>query len=95
LYFQVLGFAQNIDLNKGTKKTVITPKYNLNMLMKKSYQFLINRKTYRFLLDTGAINLITKNLAETLKPKGLQEIKVSDANYNKSSMNFVELQISP
>jgi hypothetical protein len=31
------SFAQNIDLNKGnTKKTVITPKYNLNMLMEKS-----------------------------------------------------------
>jgi hypothetical protein len=30
------SFAQNIDLNKGIPKTVITPKYNLNMLMEKS-----------------------------------------------------------
>jgi hypothetical protein len=35
--FKFSFFAQNIDLNKGnTKKTVITPKYNLNMLMEKS-----------------------------------------------------------
>jgi predicted aspartyl protease len=91
--FSSFSFAQNIDLNKGNTKeesyyTEIQFEYvNGKIIM----PILINEKTYRFLLDTGAPNLITKKLAETLKQKSLQEIKVSDANDNKSSMNFVEL----
>lgn len=87
------SYAQNIDLNKGNTQedsyyTEIQFEYVNGKII---IPILINEKTYRFLLDTGAPNLITKKLAETLKLKGLQEIKVSDANYNKSSMNFVEL----
>ena len=87
------SFAQNIDLNKGNTKeesyyTEIQFEYVNGKII---IPILINEKTYRFLLDTGAPNLITKKLAETLKQKSLQEIKVSDANDNKSSMNFVEL----
>jgi predicted aspartyl protease len=91
--FSSFSFAQNIDLNKGNTKeesyyTEIQFEYVNGKII---IPILINEKTYRFLLDTGAPNLITKKLAETLKQKSLQEIKVSDANDNKSSMNFVEL----
>jgi predicted aspartyl protease len=91
--FSSFSFAQNIDLNKGNTReesyyTEIQFEYVNGKII---LPILINEKTYRFLLDTGAPNLITKKLAETLKPKNLQEIKVSDANDNKSSMNFVEL----
>jgi predicted aspartyl protease len=91
--FSSFSFAQNIDLNKGnTKEESYYTEMQFEYVNGKIIiPILINEKTYRFLLDTGAPNLITKKLAETLKQKSLQEIKVSDANDNKSSMNFVEL----
>lgn len=91
--FSSFSFAQNLYLNKGK-----TQEQNYYSEIKFEYingkiiiPILINDKTYRFLLDTGAPNLITKKLVDILKPKSLQEIKVSDANDNKSLMNLVEL----
>jgi predicted aspartyl protease len=91
--FSSFSFAQNLDLNKGK-----TQEQNYYSEIKFEYingkiiiPILINDKTYRFLLDTGAPNLITKKLVDILKLKSLQEIKVSDANDNKSLMNLVEL----
>lgn len=45
----------------------------------------INGKTYRFLVDTGAPNVISKEVYEEIKPQLLQSIEVGDIN-NKSAM---------
>lgn len=91
--FSNFCFAQNISVNKGN-----TQEQNYYSEIQFEYvngkiiiSVIINEITYRFLLDTGASNLITKKLASILNPKSLQEIKVEDANDNKSSMNVVEL----
>lgn len=93
IVFSNFCFAQNISVNKGN-----TQKQNYYSEIQFEYvngkiiiPVLINEIKYRFLLDTGASNLITKKLASILNPKSLQEIKVEDANDNKSSMNVVEL----
>ena len=91
--FSSFSFAQNLDLNKGKTQeqsyyTEIKFEYTNGKII---IPILIKDKTYHFLLDTGAPNLITKKLVEILNPKRLQEIKVSDANDNKSLMNLVEL----
>lgn len=93
IVFSNFCFAQNISVNKGN-----TQKQNYYSEIQFEYvngkiiiPVLINEIKYRFLLDTGASNLITKKLASILNPKSLQEIKVYDANDNKSSMNVVEL----
>lgn len=93
IVFSNFCFAQNISLNKGN-----TQEQNYYSEIQFEYvngkiiiPVIINEITYRFLLDTGAPNLITKKLTSILNPKSLQEIKVNDANHNKSSMNVVEL----
>lgn len=93
IVFSNFCFAQNISVNKGN-----TQEQNYYSEIQFEYvngkiiiPVIINEITYRFLLDTGASNLITKKLASILNPKSLQEIKVEDANDNKSSMNVVEL----
>lgn len=91
--FSSFSFAQNLDLNNSKTQeqsyyTEIKFEYTNGKII---IPILIKDKTYHFLLDTGAPNLITKKLVEILKPKSLQEIKVSDANDNKSLMNLVEL----
>ena len=91
IVFSNFCFAQNISLNKGN-----TQEQNYYSEIQFEYvngkiiiPVIINEITYRFLLDTGAPNLITKKLTSILNPKSLQEIKVNDANHNKSSMNVV------
>ena len=86
-------FSQILTFNKGNAQ-----EQNYYSVIKFDYEngkiiipVLINEKTYRFLLDTGAPNLISKNFAAILKPKKLQDIKVSDGNNNQSTMNVVEL----
>lgn len=93
IVFSNFCFAQNISVNKGN-----TQEQNYYSEIQFEYvngkiiiPVIINEIKYRFLLDTGASNLITKKLASILNPKSLQEIKVYDANDNKSSMNVVEL----
>lgn len=93
IVFSNFCFAQNISVNKGN-----TQEQNYYSEIQFEYvngkiiiPVIINEIKYRFLLDTGASNLITKKLASILNPKSLQEIKVEDANDNKSSMNVVEL----
>ncbi|MDD1444048.1 retroviral-like aspartic protease family protein [Dolichospermum sp. ST_sed3] len=86
-------FAQNISFNKGN-----TQEQNYYSEIQFEYingkiiiPVLINEITYRFLLDTGAPNLISKQLTTILKLKSSQEIKVGDTNDNQLSMNVVEL----
>lgn len=85
--------AQNINLNLGNSK-------ELNYYSEIPFEYvngkiivsvLINENKYRFLLDTGAPNLITKRLSTILNLESLQELKISDANQIKSTMNIVQL----
>lgn len=85
--------AQNINLNLGNSK-------ELNYYSEIPFEYvngkiivsvLLNKNKYRFLLDTGAPNLITKRLSNILNLESLQELKISDANQIKSTMNIVQL----
>lgn len=85
--------AQNINFNLGKSK-------ELNYYSEIPFEYvngkiivsvLINENKYRFLLDTGAPNLITKRLSNILNLESLQELKISDANQIKSTMNIVQL----
>lgn len=93
IIFTNICLAQDINLNQGNAK-------NPNYYSEIPFEYVngkiiipvqINNKTYKFLLDTGAPNCISKNLTINLNPKILNEIKVSDANDNKSVLNVVEL----
>lgn len=85
--------AQNINLNLGNSKesnyySEIPFEYVNGKII---VSVLINENKYRFLLDTGAPNLITKRLSTILNLENLKELKVSDANQIKSTMNIVQL----
>nr|WP_315207336.1 retropepsin-like aspartic protease [uncultured Flavobacterium sp.] len=93
IIFTNICLAQDINLNQGNAK-------NPNYYSEIPFEYVngkiiipvqINNKTYKFLLDTGAPNCISKNLTINLNPKILNEIKVSDADDNKSVLNVVEL----
>lgn len=88
-----LCYSQNINFNQGTIK-------NEEYFTELQFEYVngkiilpikINNKTYKFLLDTGAPNIITKNLNTVLNPEILQKINVSDANKNISMMNVVKI----
>ncbi|GAA4810493.1 aspartyl protease family protein [Litoribaculum gwangyangense] len=51
----------------------------------------IEGKIYRFLFDTGAPNLISKNLWETITSKSAKTISVSDANDKEQQMEIVKI----
>lgn len=85
--------AQDVNFNLGNSK-------ELNYYSEIPFEYvngkiivsvLINENKYRFLLDTGAPNLITKRLSTILNLESLQELKISDANQIKSTMNIVQL----
>lgn len=52
----------------------------------------INGKPGRFLLDTGAPNLISTTLAQTLKAKSLSNTKAKDANGNSEALSVVDIE---
>ena len=52
----------------------------------------INGKTYRFLVDTGAPNVISKEVYEVIKPKFLQSVVVGDANNKSGVLDLVVLE---
>lgn len=88
-----LCYSQNINFNQGTIK-------NEEYFTELQFEYVngkiilpikINNKTYKFLLDTGAPNIITKNLNTVLNPEILQKINVSDANKNISIMNVLKI----
>lgn len=51
----------------------------------------IEGKTYRFLFDTGAPNLISKDLWDKIGSKAIKNISVSDANQKKQSMELAKI----
>ncbi|GAA4883084.1 hypothetical protein GCM10023311_01500 [Flaviramulus aquimarinus] len=51
----------------------------------------IEGETYRFLFDTGAPNLISKNIWEKIGSKTMKQITVSDANQKKQRMELASI----
>jgi predicted aspartyl protease len=51
----------------------------------------IENETYRFLLDTGAPNLISKELSEKLNLKKNRSIKTVDSQGNQSVLDYVKI----
>ncbi|MBE8714888.1 retropepsin-like aspartic protease [Sphingobacterium hungaricum] len=49
----------------------------------------INGKVYRFLVDTGAPNMISRELYDLLQPQFLKEISISDSNNKKQNIDLV------
>ncbi|WP_425075489.1 aspartyl protease family protein [Psychroserpens sp. S379A] len=52
----------------------------------------IKGKTYRFLLDTGAPNIISKEVYESIQPKNNRTLSTSDANAITQKLEFVTLE---
>ena len=88
------SYAQKIDLNIGEIK-------NKNYFDKIIFEFVkekvlvpvkIEGKTYRFILDTGAPNVISKEIYDLVKPKLIKSIPISDANDVEKTMDVVLLE---
>lgn len=75
-------FGQNVNFDEGNiaqKKYFETIPYEF-VFGKIVIPVEINNKSYRFLLDTGAPNLISKEIYEALNINKLDSILISDAN---------------
>ncbi len=87
-------FGQKLNLNQGE---VASEDYFEEV----DFEFVKNKivvpvtidgKIYRFILDTGAPNVISKELYELLNPKLIDTISVSDAHENKETLKLVSLE---
>lgn len=92
--FVVTVQSQGKILKKGKVKT-------RNYLETLSFEFEKNKiiipvkiqdKTYRFLLDTGAPNIISKELMEAIQPKLVETLSTSDANNIRQDLKVVSLE---
>lgn len=99
--FIILCFVSNIILaqSKSFKEGRVTPKnYNEEI----PFEFIRNKiilpveiegKTYRFLLDTGAPNMVSRELVEAHMPEALKDIQITDANQKKQKLDLVSLKV--
>jgi predicted aspartyl protease len=87
-------FGQKVNLNQGE---IIVEDY----LEEIDFEFLrnkvivpvkINEKTYRFILDTGAPNIISKELDEVLNPKIIDTIPIYDASEKSEKLKLVLIE---
>ncbi len=92
--FFITTFAQSKSLKKGKVKAS-------NYFEELSFEFEKNKiiipveikgKTYRFLLDTGAPNIISKEVLEAVQPKRIVTLSTSDANNMKQDLDIVALE---
>lgn len=86
-------FGQKVDLNHGEIQ-------NLNYYEEFNFEFIKDKiivsveledKSYKFILDTGAPNIISKELDSLFKPRFIRKIPVSDANNVKDTLKVVSL----
>lgn len=92
--FFVIASAQGKSLKKGKIKTS-------NYFEELHFEFEKNKivipveiqgKTYRFLLDTGAPNIISKEVREAIQPKHKVTISTSDANDISQDLDIVVIE---
>ena len=87
-------YSQEYTLNIGETKTH-------NYLEKIPFELIHNKilipvkiegKTYRFILDTGAPNVISKEIYALIKPNFLASASVTDVNEKEKKLNLVLLE---
>ena len=87
-------YSQAYTLNIGETKAK-------NYLEKIPFEFVkekiiipvkIEGKIYRFILDTGAPNVISKEIYDLIKPKFLESLPIIDANEKEENLNVVLLE---
>ncbi|WP_431134341.1 retropepsin-like aspartic protease [Psychroserpens mesophilus] len=93
-FFFITAHAQSKSLKQG--------KVNANNYFEElSFEFEKNKiiipveiegKTYRFLLDTGAPNIISKEVFEAITPNIVRNIETSDANDMRENLDFVLIE---
>lgn len=86
-------FAQNPEFDKGN---IVQQNYYEEIPIKLVYDKIvvpvtINGKTYQFLLDTGAPNLISKELYDELNLEKRASATLSDANNVKQLIEVIEI----
>ena len=93
LTLPVLGFAQRVKLNKGKpsqRKYLSSVNYR-DVRGKIIIPVEIEGKTYSFLFDTGAPNLITKELSDKISSRPLNMINVRDANDSSRKLEVISI----
>jgi predicted aspartyl protease len=83
-----ISIAQKVNFKTGTPnvKNYFTEIRYKNLKGKIIIPVIINNETYNFLFDTGAPNLISKNIWEKINSKSIKSISISDANQKKEDM---------
>lgn len=85
------AFSQNVNLNVGSTKQ---KKYYETLAI----EFVKNKivlpveiqgKSYRFILDTGAPNIISKEIESILEPELIESIPITDINEQKEKLDVV------
>jgi len=76
------SFGQTVKWNNGECKSKnYLDSINFEVVKEKIIiPVEINNKVYRFILDTGAPNMISKELYDELKPQLIKGIPIKDAN---------------
>ncbi len=93
LALPVLGSAQRVKLNKGkpaSRKYLSSVNYR-DVRGKIIIPVEIEGKTYSFLFDTGAPNLITKELSDKISSRPLNMINVRDANDSSRKLEVISI----
>lgn len=92
--FLTSSYAQKRNFKNGKVKTIdyfqeIPFEFQKNKII---IPVEIEGKTYRFLLDTGAPNIISKEIYEVLQPKQASTLLASDANEISQKIDVVTLK---
>ena len=93
ILFSQVCVSQNFNLNRGTVQTKdyyseITFEYVKSKII---IPVEIEGKAYRFILDTGAPNIISKELFQTIKNDSLATIPITDINQKKLDLQVVSI----
>ena len=86
--FKTAKLMKQGSVRETTFKTEIPFEMRYGLIILK---VTIHEKEYNFLLDTGAPNVISKELAQELGIKTLTSRKSGDSQGNKSSLGFTEI----
>ena len=93
LLFSSVIYAQDISFQSGTiREKNYYQEIPFEIVLKKIViPVEIQNHTYHFILDTGAPNLISKKLMQTVNCKSLVKTPVRDANLTKDSLQVVQI----
>ena len=94
IFFTINIFSQNIDLNIGeTKSKNYFEEFDFELIRDKIIVPVeIRGVTYKFILDTGAPNIISKEISDMINPRLLKTIPITDASGIKENLNVVSIE---